>query len=515
MLLAAIAACLAAALTPTTALATADSTTALTGLATVAYQSLQGYIGSSANPGLHYYASGVWHSGDGPACWYCYDAAAVGAATLSQTQQDAGLRQIAIDTFNTAIAQHQLASGAFANDGGDADGIATGFFTVDLGVAYLELRSTRDAPTRARWANAIEAAADYLINSGDETWYINGNVNLRQTEVMWLAWAVTGQQRYLTQYDAEWSFTVSPPQGRWPGYGLQVTQQPTRSDGSDGSGYLAESSGLAPGYDTAYTDAQLDTATDLYVLTHDPKYLRLMNLELNQLRPRIDSTLTLDATGGSRSNYKMPFGNPAPSVLLASGDRPDLASLPSAQLARIASEYSGSMAYTNVNFYKDFESWLSMPLLNNQWPNGMAPDTRVASGPDPTPGPPTTVTVTPPGTTGGSVPGTVTVTVSNPPVGSNVSVSVMSVQTPVAPTKGSTSARRPTVARATRKKVKKPKVAIRLRPPKRRAKCPRGRTCKVAVRVVVSSHHGTRRITVTLRPTPSSPRHLTAAKHSH
>src|SRR5262249_49240693 len=153
----------------------------------------------------------------------CYDTAAVGAATLSQTQSNPSFRQVAIDTFNAAIAQHQLSDGAFANDDGNADGVATGFFAVSLGVSYLELQPTLDATTRARWSNAVEKAADYLINSGDDAWYINGNVNLRQTEVMWLAWAITGQQRFRSEYDSEWSFTTNPPQGRWPGYGLRIT----------------------------------------------------------------------------------------------------------------------------------------------------------------------------------------------------------------------------------------------------------------------------------------------------
>ncbi len=325
-----------------------------------------------------YYANGVWYATDGPSCWYCYDSAAVGAATLSQQPSgDPQLRQVAIDTFNEAISQHQLPSGAFDDGSGAADGLGTGFFTVDLGVAYLELRNTLDAQTRAKWSAAIGAAADYLINSGNTTWYVNGNVNLRQTEVMWLAWVATQQPRFLTAYDSEWSFTISPSQTRWPGFGLQLTKTPTRADGSDGAGYLAESGGGAPGFDPSYTDAQLDTATDLYVLTHDPKYLWLMNLLFNQIRPLIDSTWTLDALNGTRKNDLEPFLDPAPSVLVDSDDRPDVAPGLAAQMTRLQQEYVGAESFTNVNYYKGFESWISTPLLNLQWPQGMAPDPRV------------------------------------------------------------------------------------------------------------------------------------------
>ena len=341
-------------------------------------QVLESYMTQSNSSDPRYYANGVWYATDGPSCWYCYDSAAVGAATLSQ--QPGGspqLRQVAIDTFNAAINQHQLPNGAFDDGTGAADGIGTGFFAVDLGMTYLELESTLDAQTRARWSASIGAAADYLINSGNTTWYVNGNVNLRQTEVMWLAWVATQQPRFLTAYDAEWSFTISPNQTRWAGFGLHVTTAPTRADGSDGAGFLAESGGGAPGFDPSYTDAQLDTATDLYVLTHDPKYLRLMNLLFNQLRPLIDQTWTLDALNGTRKNNLEPFLDPAVSVLVANGDRPDLASGIPAQMARVQTEYVAAETFTNANYYKGFGSWISIPLLNLQWPQGMAPDTRV------------------------------------------------------------------------------------------------------------------------------------------
>jgi hypothetical protein len=327
-----------------------------------------------------YYANGNWYGTNGPSCWYCYDSAAVGAATLgSQRGADPNLKQVAIDTFDTAIAEHQLPDGAFADAGGAADGIGTGFFTVDLGIAYLELRSALPPSTRGRWSAAVEKAADYVIDSGDANWYANGNVTLRQTEVLWLAWSITRLPRFERAYNAEWQFTISPPQRRWPGFGLRITKAPTRSDGSDGAGYLAESGGDTPGFDPSYSDAQLDTATDLWVLTRDPRYLRMMNLLFNQLRPRIGSDWTLNATGGTRKNYMTPFMSPAVSVLATSGDRPQLAGEVSSQLHMIELEYQQSERFTNINFFKGFGSWISMPLLNLQWPGGMAPDTGLAS----------------------------------------------------------------------------------------------------------------------------------------
>lgn len=357
----------------------------LNGLANTMREALAGDMVRSSPFDSRYYAGGVWHANDGPPCWYCYDGAAVGAATLSQQGGGRSLARVALATFNEAISRHQLSSGAFADPNGQAqaDSVGTGFFTVELGISFLELRTTLDPTTRARWNAAVRKAAAYLISSGDTTWYINGNVNLRQTEVMWLAWTITHQRRFLNAYNSEWAFTIAPSQQRWPGFGLHITKRAARPDGYGGEAYLAESDGGAPGFDPSYTDAQLDTATDLYVLTRDPRYLRLMNLLFDKLRPRINANWILNAERGSRKSYMMPFMDPAVSVLAASGSRPDLVPDVSAQLDLVASEYRAEATFTNVNFYKGFESWLSMPLLNREWPQGMAPSgtTRRAARP--------------------------------------------------------------------------------------------------------------------------------------
>jgi hypothetical protein len=151
-----------------------------------------------------------------------------------------------------------------------------------------------------------------------------------------------------------------------------LTHVPHRQDGSDGAGYLTESSGGSPGFDPSYTMAQLDTATELYVLTRDPRYLRLMNLLFNQERARINSAYTLNATGGSRKNLHTAFMSAGPAVLVLSGSRPDLVSFWSGQLRRIDVEYRTAMTYSEINYYKGLSSWLLDPVLALQWPHGIA-----------------------------------------------------------------------------------------------------------------------------------------------
>ena len=337
-------------------------------LAGLARRVLDSYIVRNGPHDPRYWRDGSFIATDGPSCWSCYDTAATAAAVLSTYDgNEARLRNVAIATFTHVIRTYQAPSGEFASGA-----VMTGFISVELGLSYLELRSTLPASTSALWRESLQRAADWLIRTGQTTYYINGNVNLRQTEVMWLAWSATGAARFRTAYQHEWRFTISPPK-RWTGFGLQLTHSPTGPDGAAGAGYLAESGGGAPGYDPSYTMVQLDIATELYILTRDSRYVRLMNLLFNQERPRINAAFTLNATGGTRKDDDTPFMSAAPAVLVLTGQRPDLRRFWLGQLRRIQHEYRGAMTYTVPNYYKGLSGWLMPPILALQWPHGVGP----------------------------------------------------------------------------------------------------------------------------------------------
>ena len=63
---------------------------------------------------------------------------------------------------------------------------------------------------------------------------------------------------------------------------------------------VTESGGGAPGFDPEYSLLQLDDASRLYVESGDRRALRLANLLVNALLPRVDADWALDTSGGTR-----------------------------------------------------------------------------------------------------------------------------------------------------------------------------------------------------------------------
>src|SRR6185436_19574088 len=114
----------------------------------------------------------------------------------------------------------------------------------------------------------VAGAADFLIRNGNLTWYTNGNINIGNTELFYLAWRVSGAERFRQAYNQSWAFTLHPPQDRWPGFGLQLLDTGSSSvDDNGAAGYLAESGGGQPGFDAEYAGVQLDVVSHLYVLS--------------------------------------------------------------------------------------------------------------------------------------------------------------------------------------------------------------------------------------------------------
>jgi len=339
-------------------------------LAALSRQVLSVYTKKSGPKDGQYWSRGTFVVNGGVSCWYCDDAAATAAAVLSEEGKgNPQLRELAITTYSHAIHTYERPTGEVVDSNGS--GVGTGFFAVQLGTTYLELKPYLSAATRALWANAITRSANYLINTGALTYYINGNVNLRQTEVMWLAWEITGQTKYYADYQQEYRFTMTPPVPRWSGYGMHLDTAPTAPLGANGAGYLTESDGDSPGFDPSYTMVQLDTATSLYVLTHAQRYIWLMNVLLNQLRPLVSSSYVLNAHNGTRKDDITAFLTAAPFMLLMSGDRSDLSRYWVGQLGAIHNQFVWAEGYSSAGFHLGLSNWLALPMLYVQHPDGI------------------------------------------------------------------------------------------------------------------------------------------------
>jgi hypothetical protein len=329
--------------------ALADSTALLNGAQSLLSTEVQAY-GGSQGP----FANGYWNTTD-TGCWACDQGGpATGAATLALLSSTGGRSSSptsspyfgqAVATINTAIATRQGANGAFTDPGatGQSTEMATEFFGVEFGTVYRELSPYLSAATKASWQKSLSAAADYLIQNGNVTWYTNGNVNLGNTEFFYLVWQATGDAKYQQAEQQAWDFMVSPPQSQWPGDGLVIVKQPTQSDGSDGQAYLAETGSGGTGFDPEYTSLQLDIASRFYLLSGDPKVLRLANMLANMVLTRTNqSTWMLDTSGGTRhtdSNRYVNLLSSAFAVLGERGGRSDLDAIASSELQAETAAY--------------------------------------------------------------------------------------------------------------------------------------------------------------------------------
>ncbi len=279
------------------------------------------------------YVAGTWKSTNN-VCWACDNGGpATAAATLYVLTGRS--RPVLLDqarqTIDTAIATRQGPDGAFSGPRGDTQsaGVATMFFGVELGTAYRLLAPSLSAATRARWQRSLASAAGYLVAAHDVTWYANGNINLGYTELLYLAWQATGDTTLEQDYEDSWAFTLDPPQARFPGAGLVTVRNPTLADGANGDGYLAEIGPGGTGFDAEYSSLQLDVACRLYLLSGDPRALRLANLLLNVLMPRVNTSSWMLATDhGTRhtqADRHVGFITAAFAVLGFDGGRSDLA----------------------------------------------------------------------------------------------------------------------------------------------------------------------------------------------
>lgn len=295
------------------------------------------------------YSNGVW-SGVNVTNWAC---ASGGGATAAATlyaiggRDDPGLLNVATTTVNTAIDIRQQSIGTFISAIGtpnpNIDQVDSIFWGAEMAMTTMLLAPDLRSDEMAKWQTSLRALGDFYVKNKNLTWYANGNVNLQLAELFWMVWRVTGDPKYLTDYQQMLAFTEHPDPARWPGRGEIITTPPTSVDDRDGAGYFAETGAGGTGYDPEYTELQLTAVARLALLSGDPEAMRLTNLLVDQLLRRVDQTTwTLDASGGTRHTQpvrQVPFLTPALVILGRFGGRSDLLPLIDGQQAATQATY--------------------------------------------------------------------------------------------------------------------------------------------------------------------------------
>ncbi len=305
-------------------------------------------------------------------CWMCNTGPGAAAAVLATFggPRASYYRRLAIRTFSDAIHARQRVDGSFLNPAlpSQGSGIPTLFFGVELGEAYVEMGPTLSPATRRLWRDTLGRAARVLLGQGLLTHYVNGNINLQFTELLWDAWHATGDSALHRDYETSWAFTMSPGPS-WRGFGLITTKHGNGPHGSTSSGYLTESSGGSPGFDPDYTQLQADEAARLYVLSHDGRALLLMNLLTNQLRPLSTPGFLLNTSGGTRhpqADRFVPFTDSAVPVLSWLRGRTDLLPDVPNQFRELRQVLCQNLVFPYAPLYRAMGNELSVLLLATQ-----------------------------------------------------------------------------------------------------------------------------------------------------
>jgi hypothetical protein len=278
----------------------------------------QAYNGAGEWDTYHYTTDGEWQKEQFPAS---------DEAALAVANNDKARAKIAIDTVNTAIAQHQDESstsnaGDFALASDKAAAVDSSFWVEQMGLIANTLSGAGmlDPTTRQAWEQSMVKYDEWLTSSGNWKWYINGNDNLRFAaiflETAKLATAAGDSQDAANanaEYQQEQQFVDDPgwtPSNQpGPGYGWNTSGNTgwfAEFPPGTGTGNVWCNNQVPPavlGQDYNYTAAQLATALDGYILSgYDGWWQNVVTREYNLVEPRV-SNGQIDADGGCRGNY--------------------------------------------------------------------------------------------------------------------------------------------------------------------------------------------------------------------
>jgi len=200
-----------------------------------------------------------------------------------------------------------------------------------LGWIILGLEPHLDDARRRRMIKTLVRCYDEVARATHFNVYINGNYQIPLCELAYFHGLFTGSEAASEAYERCVGFLCTPERTdpRWRGWGLRLTQEPTRSDWHDAVGHFSEVEERRPDpertFDGEYTQLQLDHVIRLWLLNGDGRMLHFANALFNAILPYADrTTWQCDFRDGSRRDQIVPFFNAGLATLFLHDPRPEL-----------------------------------------------------------------------------------------------------------------------------------------------------------------------------------------------
>lgn len=259
-------------------------------------------------------------------CWACVQGglSSAEAASWTRTSDPTALanaiRGIEAGIHSQGADGGWLAPASYTTDT-QSEPDRTTFFADEEAATFFVVYSKLTDAQRTAWRASIASAAKYLTPTATG-WYTNGNINLGQAELLYLAWKATGDSTLKDSFEAAWAFLMNPgaTSAKWVQYGYRQT--------SFGGCYLTETGSFGTGWDPNYTILQLNIASRLFLLTGEQRFGDLASCMLKQEMSRVSTTdWSMDQAGGTRhSTGSVGFDTSAFAVLALHDSRSDLQS---------------------------------------------------------------------------------------------------------------------------------------------------------------------------------------------
>lgn len=222
-------------------------------------------------------------------------------------------RDRAIATIEGALTLYTQSNGSFGPLAPPGDNsIDTWEFGTVMAVVYLTYKDSMSLATRARWEAVMLASVEYLHAHGNVNYYTNGNIELGEYVFENLVYLITGDYNVGQVKERTWWAAHDPVAANadagWAGYGFVLPSGATADtypyDGHATTGYFTESGAGGTGLDYSYTQWQSSLLCLGYLFDPEPRVARLINLCLNTIWPRVNtSTWAIDMSGGTRVGF--------------------------------------------------------------------------------------------------------------------------------------------------------------------------------------------------------------------